>query len=322
MTHFIDRLAPVGFKLDRRSRVFAGGWGGDDGLGLLERAITAADPLPDLDLRWTRKEEHPGFRVRRATFTSPVAEILPETARVVSVAWIEPPQGSDRTVVLLPAWNDEGSAARRRLALLFAARGIGSFIADIPHYGLRRTHPDSGPAIATVADFATMGYGAVAEGRALLAAASRMGAAGVSGYSMGGNLAAYISATMPRPVATAPLAASHGPAPVYLEGALRRAIDWRALGGRDEAEPRLADALGGASVLNLPALPHHAAAVVVSAGRDGFVLPSFCRSLAAHWGAELRVVDRAGHGTLLWRHKDLLADAVDDSFSRLADRGR
>lgn len=317
MTHFFDLMAPVGFVLDRRTRVFTGGWGDPSEVELLSRRITAADPLPEVEIEWGRKTEHPGFRLRRAQFRSPVAELLAEAARVVTVEWIDPPQGSNRIVVLLPAWNEESFNPRRKLATLLAQRGIGSFIADIPHYGLRRTRQDSQPAIGTVADFATMGYGAVAEGRALVALATEMGQGGVSGYSMGGNLAAYVSASMPRPVATAPLAASHGPAPVYLQGALRRAIDWKALGGRAAGESRLSDALAGASVLELPPLSHHSAAVLVSAGRDGFVLPEFTRTLAAHWEAELRIVEGAGHGSLLWRHKELLADAVSDSFERL-----
>ncbi len=321
MIHPIDFLAPVGFRLDRRSRVFPSGWGDEAELALLDRVLTAADPVPAIDVGWGRKEEHPGFRLRRAVFPSPVAEVLPEPARVVSVEWVEPARGTRRTTVLLPAWNDEVFVVRRKLAVLLAERGVGSFIADIPFYGARRVTPDAHPALRTVGDFAVMAYGAVAEGRALVGLASRMGAAGVSGYSMGGNLAAYVSATMPRPVATAPLAASHGPGPVYLEGALRRAIVWNALGDRAEAGARLQAVLGGASVLHLPPLSHHPAAVVVSAGRDGFVHPSFSRELAAHWGAELRVVRGAGHGTLLWRHKRILVDAIVDSFDRVPRHG-
>ena len=315
--HVIDRLAPVGFLLDRRSKVFADGWGDEGRLALFDSGLDASVPIPDLALDWGRKEEHVGFRVRRATFTSPVSEILEPDARVGTVEWIDPAQGSDRIVVLMPAWNDEGFDVRRRLAAMLADRGVGSYIADIPFYGRRRTRPDSSPAIGTVSEFAVMAHGAVAEGRALVAAAGRQARAGVAGFSMGGNLAAYVSATMPRPVATAPLAASHGPAPVYLDGAIRRAIAWKALGGQRTARPRLDDLLGRASVLRLPALMHHPAAVIVSGGRDGFVPPDLSRQLAAHWGAELRTVDRAGHGTLLWRHKDVLADAVRDAFERL-----
>lgn len=316
MVHLIDRLAPLGFLLDRRSKVFADGWGEDDHLALFASGLTAADPLPRLDVAWGRKEEHPGFRLRRATLTSPAAELLPLAARVLTVEWLEPAQGGTGTVVLFPAWNDESFDARRRLARLLVSHGIGSFIADIAFYGQRRLRPISQPAIGSVGDFAMMGYTAVAEGRALVALATEMGTAGVSGYSMGGNLAAYVSASIPRRIATAPLAASHGPAPVYLEGALRRAIDWKALGGRADAVERLRDILGGASVLNLPPLAHHPAAVIVAAERDGWVLPEFSRDLAAHWGAELRLVHGAGHGTLLWRRKDLLIGAIVDSFDR------
>lgn len=316
--HLIDRLAPIGFLLDRRSRVFAGGWGEPDRLRLLEQPLTAADPLPELDLDWGRKEEHKGFRLRRAAATSPVAHMLDPISRVLTVEWIEPAHGSDRTVVLLPAWNDEGVAVRRRIGRRLAERGISSLIADIAFYGSRRVQPEGRPAIGSVGDFALMGHSAVAEGRALVAFASTMGTAGVSGYSMGGNLAAHVSAAMPRDVASAPLAASHGPGPVYLEGALRRAIDWKALGGRPLAAERLGDLLAQASVLRLPPRRHHRSSVIVSAARDGFVLPAFSRDLAAHWGAELRTVAGAGHGTLLWRHSDVLVDAIEDSFDRLA----
>lgn len=317
MVHLIDRLAPLGFLLDRRSRVFTEGWGEDEHLSLFGTGLTAADPLPRLEVDWGRKEEHPGLRVRKASLTSPVAELLPHPARAITLEWLEPSQGTERIVVLLSAWNDETFDARRKLARLLALHGIGSLIADVAFYGRRRVYPGSRPAIGSVGDFALMGYTAVAEGRALVALATEMGNAGASGYSMGGNLAAYVSASMPRRIATAPLAASHGPGPVYLEGALRHAIDWKALGGREDAEGRLRDILGQASVLELPPLSHHPAAVIVAAERDGWVLPEFSRDLAGHWGAELRLVHGAGHGTLLWRRKDLLVDAIVDAFDRI-----
>lgn len=318
MIHPIDLLAPVGFLLDRRTKVFVGGWGAPENLLLFERGLTAADPLADLGLEWGRKEEHRGFRIRRATTTSPVADLLPPDARALAVEWIEPSQGSDRVVVLLPAWNDEQFTARRKFSTALAARGISSLIADVAFYGARRIHPISTPAIRTVGEFALMGYSAVAEARGLVATATALGRGGVAGYSMGGNLAAHVSATIARPIATAPLAASHGPAPVYLRGALRRAIDWRALGGRDTARPRLENLFTKASILHLPPMAHHPAAVLVAGARDGFVLPEFSRDLAAHWGAELRTVHGAGHGTLLWRHRPLLVEAIVDSFDRLS----
>lgn len=315
--HLIDRLAPVGFRLDRRSRVFIDGWGDEKHLVLFEDGLTAADLIPELHPEWGRKEEQSGYRVRRASLTSPVASLLPTQARAMNLEWVEPGQGADRVVVLLPAWNEETFDLRRDFARRLAARRVSTLIADIPFYGRRRIHPETGPAIRTVADFALMGYGAVAEGRALVRLAGRLGQAGVSGFSMGGNLAAHVSATLPRPVATAPLAASHGPGPVYTEAALRRAIAWRALGGRDTALPRLRDLLAHASILRLPPMAHSPAAVLVAAERDGFVPLEVSRALAAHWEAELRVVHGAGHGILLWRHRSFLVEAIVDSFDRL-----
>jgi len=319
--HPIDRLAPFVYRLSRRSRIFAGGWGDEENDRLFAFPITAVDPLPVLDLRWGRKEERPGYRLRRARFISPISPVLPEAARDVGVEWIEPSAGSDRVVVLLPAWNDEGSAARRRLAGLLADDGVSSFLPELPFYGRRRVHPESRPAIATVSDFALLGYGAVAEARGLVAAASEIGRPGVAGFSMGASLAACVSATVTLPVATAAIAGAPGPEPVFLDGRLSTAIDWAALGGRPHAEPRLRTLLGAASVLTMPPLDHHPAAVVLSGSRDGIVEPEWSRSLAAHWTAELRTVHGAGHGTLEWRHRPAMSDAVVAAFRRIADRG-
>lgn len=318
--HLIDRLAPVGFRLDRRSRVFVDGWGDDEHLALFEAGLTAADPIPALEAEWSRKEEHAGYRVRRATVTSPVAHLLPTEARAMTVEWVEPGQGAERVVVLLPAWNDETFDVRRDFARRLSSRGVATLISDIPFYGRRRIHPDTGPAIRTVGDFALMGYGAVAEGRALVGLAGTLGQAGVSGFSMGGNLAAHVSATLPRSVATAPLAASHGPGPVYTAGAMRRAIVWQSLGGRQTALPRLRDLFEHASILHLPPMAHSPAAVLVAGARDGFVPLDLSRELAAHWGAELQVIQGAGHGMLLWRHRAVLVDAIVHAFDRLDDR--
>lgn len=315
--HPIDRLAPLAYRFNRRSTIFGEGWGDEAAFELFGFPITAADPLPELDLAWGRKEEHQGFRVRRAQFTSPAASVLPETARVVTVEWIEPAVGSDRAVVLLPAWNDEGFEVRRRLAELLAAVGVGSVIPDLPLYGRRRRQPDDRPAITTVSDFALLGYGAVSEARGLVRSVAELAHPGVAGFSMGASLAACVSATVARPVATAPIAGAPGPAEVFLDGLMSSAVDWKALGGREEAEPRLRALLDAASVLTMPQLAHHPAAVVLSGSRDGIVRSEWSRRLAAHWDAELRTVEGAGHGTLLWRHRPVMAEAIVDAFARI-----
>jgi dienelactone hydrolase len=319
VVHPLDRLAALGPRVDRRRlAVFPDGWGDRAGLALLGR-LPAVD-APAVSVRWVSEGRHPGVRVREGWFRSPVASLLPPACGEVPVELTEPAAGTGRLCVLMPAWNDHGWEGRRPLARRLADRGIATLLFDIPFYGARRVVPDGAQAVRTVADFAVMGFAAVAEGRALLAAFAGEWAVGVSGFSMGGNLAALVSATVPFPVATAPLAASHSPGPVYLDGVLRRAVRWDALGGR-RAEPELRRRLGSASVLHCDPLPHHRTAVLVAATGDGFVPPSATQALADHWaGSELRWVE-AGHATLWLRHRDDLADAVAAAFARLEERG-
>jgi len=190
-------------------------------------------------------------------------------------------------------------------------------VLENPYYGLRRPH--EGQPIRTVADFARMGTGAVTEGRALLATIQQEGATpGVSGYSMGGNVAALISATMPFPVATAPLAAAHSPAPVYLDGVLRGGIDWEALGGELDAAPKLRSFMLRASVCTVDPVDHTRHAVIVAAESDGYVPRHSTEILHRHWpGSEIRWLP-GGHATLSWFGKSALADAIVDAFERVS----
>ena len=68
-------------------------------------------------------------------------------------------------------------------------------ILENPLYGDRRTDPGDDRPLGSVSDFAVMGRAAVVEGRALLAHFHRRGLhTGVGGFSMGGNIAAFVGA--------------------------------------------------------------------------------------------------------------------------------
>lgn len=315
MMHPIDRLG--GMIVSRgphRLRFFSDGWGDPSAIDTID--IPSGDPLP-IAIEWVSDSADDGIRTSVGTFGSPVAT-LPDHARHGAVTRVLPVGGADRIVVLMAAWNEHDSRARFGIARRLAQRGIGSLVLENPYYGIRRPTDHDGQPIRTVADFFRMGIGAVTEGRGLLATVREEGhTPGVAGYSMGGNMAALVSSTMPFPVATAPLAASYSPAPVYLDGALRGGIDWTALGGESSAEPRLRTALLRASVLDRPAPDHAQHAVLVSARSDGYVPPEATQALHEHWpGSELRWIG-AGHATLLWLHKGALAAAIEESFIRL-----
>ena len=316
MTHLIDSAAGLLFRLgSRRTRIFPDGWGDEDLAEELLDPVREIEPVTEPDIAWGRKEEHLGFRVVRGQFTSPAADRLPLAARAVPVEWREPSSGSRRTVIMLPAWNDHGFEQRRRIADLLIEHGIGSLMFDVPLYGARRLVAPDQQAIRTVADFALMGSGAVLEARALISLFAQEAVVGVAGFSMGGNLSALVSAQTSLPLATAALAASHSPGPVYLDGVLSHAIHWQALGGRAQSD-RLRTVLTGASALRYEPRQHHRTAIVMAAARDGFVPLSASIDLAQHWDAELRTIP-GGHATALWRHRPTMAATIADSFDRL-----
>jgi hypothetical protein len=320
MGHPIDRLGGVVVaRGPQRLRFFSDGWGDEAILDSLELPVAGPEPV---DIVWKAPLREGDSSSQIGSFSSPV-EGLPEASRIATVTRIEPTSGTDRHVVLMAAWNEHDPKARLALAKRLAATGIGSLILENPYYGTRRPRTGHDQPIRTVADFALMGTSAVTEGRSLLATIRGEGlTVGVSGYSMGGNVAALVSATVPFPVATAPLAPAYSPAPVYLEGALRGGIDWAVLGGEASAAPRLRRILLKASVLNVPAPPHARYAVLVAARGDGYVPRTATEALHRHWpGAELRWTG-GGHATLLWLRKTTLVTAIRDSFRRLEARPR
>lgn len=314
MTHPIDRIGALIVSRGPDSlRFFSEGWGPPEHLGDLALRISAAQPV---DIDWVHERAHDGYVTSVGIFDSPAAPILPDRSKRAVVTRVAASSPTGRSVVLMAAWNEHDSRARFGMARRLARRGISSLVLENPYYGIRR--PVEGQPIRTVADFARMGSGAVAEGRALLATIHDDGETpGVSGYSMGGNVSALISATMTFPVATAPLAAAHSPAPVYLDGVLRGGIDWSALGGEAEAAPRLHAFMLRASVQTVEPVEHTRHAVIVAADSDGYVPRESTEILHAHWpGSELRWV-RGGHATLFWLGRSLMADTIVDAFDRL-----
>ncbi len=325
--HWLDQLS-TRFVLTRAAnRFFQDGWGDED---LIDRYLGIADSVPadvDLDLAWERLAGDEDVEVFAGEFDSHLDDLPDGTRRAQALALL--PAGECRGVALwMGAWNEHDFRGRRPLAQRLAHAGYGSVMLETPFFGKRRPLDDPLHGIATVADFFRMGRGAVEEARSLLAALHKEGLApfgrtgtvplAVAGVSMGGNLGAFVSATVGFPIATCVVAGSHSPGPTFLDGLLRGGIDWEALGGENGAAGRLRAALDGLSVLNFPP-PNHAPAAVLVAGRgDGYIPTDAVRALHEHWeGSELRWVSE-GHATLLWLRRPTIARATVDAFERLA----
>ena len=233
---------------------------------------------------------------------------------------VVPMDDHHRVCLLLAAWNDHGYRTRHQLARLLADRGIASVMLENPLYGDRRAEPTDDRPLATVSDFAIMGRAAVVEGRSLADHLHRQGyRVGAAGYSMGGNLAAFIGSMVPFPMAVAPAASPHAAGPAFLHGVLRLSVAWDAIDpDPQQARDRLSDFLHAASVLDWDPPGHLTAAVLVAGTVDGFVPTASVQAIHRHWPGSRMEWVTAGHASLLWRNKDRLADAIENSF-RLLD---
>lgn len=321
--HWLDRAAAfASARMPPEKRPFSAGWGDEHVIARYLREISTVPPLESARLLQRAARRSGGTIVRDVSFPSP-HDGLPDAVRIARARWITKWPEPKRIVVLHPGWNDESYATRTRLARLLLAENVASIMPQQPFYGDRRRDPEAGAPIMLVSDFCLMGRAAVLEGRALAATFHERGyQVGVAGYSMGGNIAGFVTASVHFPVASAPIAASYSPGPVFFDGILRHTIAWEALGGPTDHNLRtLREIIGAASILDFPPPPHTRAAVLLAATKDGLVPNATTLRLHHHWpGSKLDWVT-AGHGSLLWMNRDRIVGAIVESFERLDEFG-
>ena len=318
--HWLDRAAEIAAaRLPPGKRPFNLGWGDQDVVDHYIANARNVPPIPTIDPSIRPARRAGRIVMRDLTFPSPF-EMLPDEISTVRARWITTHPEPERVVVLEPPWNDESYAGRTRLARDLLARGIASVLPQYPFYGDRRRSGNPGSPVPFVSDFCLMGRGAVLEGRALARHLHGQGhRVGVSGFSMGGNIAGFVGTLVDFPVAVAPLAASYAAGPPFMTGLLRNTLPWDALGGDDpETVARLDEVVNAGSILDHPAAPHTRWAVLVAGTRDGFVPSAAVQAIHRHWpGSRLRWVN-AGHASLLLK-RSRLVDGIVESFDRLDD---
>lgn len=315
--HWMDRLVVAGSRSERiYPRLFPGGWGDDDALNHYREPVRSLSPFEPVDLEWIPGPSRAGLHTWEASFPSPAVD-LPEPARIAHLLMVSAVAKPDRIVLLMAALNDHGFSDRFALTRHLARLGIASVLLENPLYGKRRANLHK-QATRTVLDLLVMGRAATLEGVAVLDALRRSSDArlGVSGYSMGGNIAALVGSVNPFPIALAPLAPPHSPGPVFAQGVLSRTVKWGSLGGLHRRE-ELGQILGSASALHFPAPPHSAYAVLAAPRSDGYIPRQTTKDLNRHWaGSELRWLP-GGHASLWMFGKAQLAAAVKAAFMRL-----
>ncbi|NIR36497.1 MAG: alpha/beta hydrolase family protein [Actinobacteria bacterium] len=320
--HWLDRAS--GLALARTPgdrRVFRDGWGDEDDLEWFREIAGTEPPIADVPITVQPATADGAVVATEIEFDSPIAERLPERARRARARILTTREGTQRVVVLMAAWNDHDYRTRMTLAELLLSRGIGVAMLENPFYGSRRPVVDDPQPMRDVATFGLMGRATVLEGRVLAKHLHDVGhTVGISGFSMGGNMAAFVASMVPFAVASAPLAAAHSPGPPFVSGILGVTVDWEALGGDDpDTRARLEEHLLLASVTRFDPPLRPDAAVMVAGTVDGYVPTAAVQAVHRHWpGSELDWVN-VGHGALIWRRKERLVDGITRSFARLAD---
>ena len=154
--------------------------------------------------------------------------------------------------LFLASSGDHGFGLRRFLAQPLLAAGVGAHAAGESLLWIAPPPGQKGEALRTVADLLLMGRATAVEAVALLGWLLARGhpKVGISGYSMGGSMAAYAACFFPLPLAVVPVAVAHSAAPVFTQGVLSALPDWEALGrtcgGPESARQRLAELLAAA----------------------------------------------------------------------------
>ena len=307
-------------------KMYARGFGSLQELDTLVDRVRTYDPSRPparLQMRWTDETKGRRARIRRGTFESPAADILPPRTRTGHVELHEPLQGaSGRVCVLLAATGEEGYALRRRLVGDLLREGIGALLLENPFYGVRRPEGQTLSLLRTVRDQFAMNTATVDEARALLRWLRDEGfVPGASGYSQGGMMTAFAAALSDFPVAAVPCASGLRAGPVFTENALQRRFDWDALartfGSEGAARRHFAACLDPVDVGRFAPPAHPASAIVVGSRYDGYIPEHEVEALHAHWpGSELRWVP-TGHLTGAVLAKRAHLRAIVDAFDRL-----
>ncbi|MEM1347950.1 MAG: alpha/beta hydrolase family protein [Myxococcota bacterium] len=311
-------------------KFYTEGWGDLGLIGEVARRFADLTLAPKaIDIKWTAlpQTEH-GVTRTSGYFQTPVRALpLPAEARAAYFDLLLP-EGASPTLrppvcIHLAATAESSMLWRRKVARGLVRRGIGALILENPYYGRRRPRHQIGSAVRSVADQLMMNYATVQESRSLLTWLREYGYEhlGITGYSMGGFMTAYVGATYPGPVALIPCATGVSASSVYTQSALRSFPDWRALGGPDRARAHreLAMLYERFAVDLLPRPYDPDLAILVANRNDSIVAPREARALARYWGCELRWIP-GGHFSSYVLRTRAMQEAVLDAFGTVMVR--
>ena len=327
VARLVDRgiAAVVGIQ-----KMFSDGWGDPDLLAdLIERTNHFREPA-SIDVNWRPGHQRlDGLHLFEGSFESPDMSLpLPPESRTAYFQLLLPEDAFDGRLpavcVHLAGSGDATYAARRVLSAPLARQtDIGALILQNPFYGERRPEGQPGTKLRTVTDQFAMNLATIEEARSLLRWLREDGyeRIGLTGYSMGGYMAAMVAQLVPYRIAVVPCAAGDTVVPPIIHSPLSNLYDWRTLAAQlppdDSPKALMTRIMRRFAISKHGQLDHPETAIVMGSIRDEFIPPSEVMKLHKHWeGSELRWMD-AGHTTGWALHGAEMRDAVRDAFSRL-----
>lgn len=232
----------------KRPKFFSEGWGDllqqeeQQELLLKELAVDKAAARFNVDIEWEETKNEPTVTIRKGSFVSPLASVLPKESHYCHFSVVTPrnrTSASTTYIVMLPATGEVGSSARLRLAREFADEfGWSSCVVTAPYYGRRKPATQTLFLLNTVADLLMQGQ-VISQEAAILTRYFLMDPSAkvcITGFSFGaamaavGSSVALVAGCDGKRLACVPYIGSASPA-VFGDGVLRTSVDWSALRG-------------------------------------------------------------------------------------------
>jgi pimeloyl-ACP methyl ester carboxylesterase len=313
-----------------RPPMFSHGWGDRERIEhLLDHLDRYASP-PSIEIRWFHHERTClGLHYLRGYFPTPATSLsLPPQSRMAYVEMLLPSDalhGSHPPVCIHLAGTGDATYIGRRIIAhpLARRRNIGALILQNPYYGERQPPWQHGTKLQRVTDQFAMNIATLEETRSLVRWLHERGVArvGVTGYSMGGYIAALAAQSLSTRVAVIPCATGDRVVYPFVYSPLARILDWEALEGdlpRGRSARRyMRDLMSRFAISRHGTLRDSRRAIVLGARYDAFVLPDEVRRLHRHWPrSELRWME-SGHTTGWLLHRGPIRDAIADAFEQL-----
>jgi hypothetical protein len=312
-------------------KMYADGWGDPDVMSfLIERTTNFFEEPADIDIEWGEgRQRRDGLWVFQGRFESPDMSLpLPPESRTAYFQFLLPEdafEGRLPPVCLHLAGSGDASYLGRMLQAkpLVQEEGIGALILQNPFYGERRPDDQTGTKLRRVTDQLAMNLATIEEARSLLRWLRDDGylEVGVTGYSMGGYMAAMAAQMVSFRLAVVPCATANTAVAPMIHSPLSQLYDWSALERelRVHHSPQrlMAKLMRRFAISENGTLKYPELAIIVGTLRDEFIPPSGVVQLYRHWrGSQLRWID-AGHTTGWALHGGELRSALRDAFRQL-----